>query len=1841
MTYQPVSYLGFIEGRVVATTAGTAGMIGQLYVFGVPLGDAQMFIAFTDANGDPNPSVCGFVKAAVGPIEFGDVRMAIECPGCVTSFIGAFPRIAGILGEPLLRDVLTRAVPEVDFSGLNTPGMVQAIDGLPPQRRAAAVGAFFATLPTTDPRRMPGNLGELLRDALADTWNAAQPRLIFCGGFDPKLFGFPIPFTPGEARVTGLITKTNVAEGFACSPMSILSYMFQGLLPRLGDRATFAINRPIPDPLGMFITSLDGTLESPERLANFARQQADAALSQLNISVNYEFHPFGLPVADAAARVLLPDVLDHPALRQTPWVSPEVLNPSLPSRADVLVAGATSGQLGDAAGWFGTTADFARIFPPDDPRSNIVKSAGMDLRKHYFPYGGFVGGAQLALPKMLQESPAEWLPLYNTVTSEGDLMARFTAALELLNNHILAVETNGQIAFYLPAPNPPKLTEAARNEGVAAARNLMGTLDASMLVDDLRRFNPTNVVDPNLFPSEVAFFEGRLTGSFLGIPFPDARISARRQTNAHPGAVLTGETIATLSFQTPANSWVGKLAGRALDFHWDIKDTPDTNILGYFNALKAQLEAASNALANAGFAGGPGKEANAGEPTDPQLLLDTVRLSLGTQLPKFAFTNDLPEVTVYPPSQWFPWPVNPYVSVPVPLFDPRVVALTADLDLFGFSPGYAPDTPLDGPLSVAMRSGGFAAKGRLLFLPLTTSPFGVDDAELSVTAETVNGLTVPRLTGRLRGLTAPPLFPGFLFEDIDADFDTHAPTFLRLHKDISGVTIGPVIAWPISGNAINTDLEFHQMTPAGQFPSLNVSLSVDPLQLQLPLIEPRLALHGAGGLNQRIVLGPEQLSAAGELREVNGNTANFLEVRAPGEPTVTLVRVSNLPVAGFAIAGQNLGDFTATAHADLSGAVQVALLPGISMPNPFGQPGDFTLPTLALPGNGTFALSVKSDGTFSLRGELDSAVGPFAAGASVTVDNNSAQIAGQINGAQGTLNIDLLHRTSTFSASVTLLGPLCAFDNRICLRGTQPDGRIAFAVTPNGLCASGVELKLVGFHPNGGDLSVTLGQLCLEPNNVFNALQPEVRPDGIKLGPFELTGLDQFQVSGDFRQGRLTVQMGGGISVAGVLTAGFDAVLNQDGFNLNSRGDSLNVLGFNFVDGESPVSLSASGRFKKMSSFMLHFTGQLAVPFATFQFQGDIPANGAFTLQPTVRLENLTATPDFPLKDVLPLLKYGPGDYRAMILGDTPADAPAGYWRLADGDGIARDERAVALKRNGSYQGGVNRQVEGAFGSSGNTAAEFNGSDGYVRIPPTGLTPTNAAGFTVEFWFRRTTGGDLQCPFVFCAETLAAQAGAWNFALYGSSISPEVYLGWNLSGLTTENGAGDLNSQKSFRDTEWHHIVGTWDGFIQSLYVDGQLEAWQRVLGQPLRSSGAIGLAAFLTGAGDADSFFSGRLDDVAIYQRALSPVEVADHWAAAGRGSLRLEGRFNFFGQGNGAEFQGVLNPDGGWAVELSSSAAFSLPELDQFGPFGLSVANADARVAMLHTANGMNVVSVNGQAQLPGLLGGGMGQRLRAVATSPNDFLFQVEHHGDLGNISLPFHLDRLRVERINGGAPDAKIEGKLSLPFQLGDVSITGTFSGNSFNLQNPSAVDVVAGPAQFTFAANALYFSPQLVDATGSLRIGGSSVAAGGRLHWQSGGAFQLTALSDTGWEAVRIHPSYIVCPCLNGEPEVFAYCPCGTQTRYRNYTILAGYQRLKWNLDVQRQNNGGWDLKIGGIFAATLLDGCSRPQNLNDFPGQCILPWLKVEGEIGVASGDGTFPVLRNLQGIPQFNFDLW
>ncbi len=187
------------------------------------------------------------------------------------------------------------------------------------------------------------------------------------------------------------------------------------------------------------------------------------------------------------------------------------------------------------------------------------------------------------------------------------------------------------------------------------------------------------------------------------------------------------------------------------------------------------------------------------------------------------------------------------------------------------------------------------------------------------------------------------------------------------------------------------------------------------------------------------------------------------------------------------------------------------------------------------------------------------------------------------------------------------------------------------------------------------------------------------------------------------------------------------------------------------------------------------------------------------------------------------------------------------YWKLDETEGnIAHDS---IQKLDGTLHGGPTWQPAGG---KINGALEFDGMDDYVSTPFI-LDPA-AGAFSVFAWVK---GGGPE-------QAIVSQAGGVNWLAAGTS------QGKLMTELKAAGRFGTtLFSEAVIIDGDWHRVGLTWDGSTRTLFVDN-VEVAKGTQGTLASSTGGLYI-----GAGknlEPASFWSGLIDDVRIYDGAITP---------------------------------------------------------------------------------------------------------------------------------------------------------------------------------------------------------------------------------------------------------------------------------------------------------------------------------------------------------------------------------
>ena len=156
-------------------------------------------------------------------------------------------------------------------------------------------------------------------------------------------------------------------------------------------------------------------------------------------------------------------------------------------------------------------------------------------------------------------------------------------------------------------------------------------------------------------------------------------------------------------------------------------------------------------------------------------------------------------------------------------------------------------------------------------------------------------------------------------------------------------------------------------------------------------------------------------------------------------------------------------------------------------------------------------------------------------------------------------------------------------------------------------------------------------------------------------------------------------------------------------------------------------------------------------------------------------------------------------------------------------------------------------------------ALAFDGIDDYVSTDFV-LNPLDGA-FSVFAWIQGGAPGAVISQI----DGVGGSGETW----LGTEPSSGKFMSWLVPPAVGRFIPKPLVSESVITDGQWHHIGFVWDGSYRFLYVDGVEVAKDTTAQAPLKpATGGLHIGAGKTL--DAASFFSGLIDDVRVYNRAV-----------------------------------------------------------------------------------------------------------------------------------------------------------------------------------------------------------------------------------------------------------------------------------------------------------------------------------------------------------------------------------
>jgi formylglycine-generating enzyme required for sulfatase activity len=308
--------------------------------------------------------------------------------------------------------------------------------------------------------------------------------------------------------------------------------------------------------------------------------------------------------------------------------------------------------------------------------------------------------------------------------------------------------------------------------------------------------------------------------------------------------------------------------------------------------------------------------------------------------------------------------------------------------------------------------------------------------------------------------------------------------------------------------------------------------------------------------------------------------------------------------------------------------------------------------------------------------------------------------------------------------------------------------------------------------------------------------------------------------------------------------------------------------------GRPPYTWSFVSRGNLPPSANLTASGNLTANSST-----ELTANFTVMVKDTLGANATKAmTLRFVNSDVIDSDGDGVNNYREMYDGTNPFDAKS-FNSLSIGlvahypfEGNAVDESGY--KNDGDVKGAV--LTSDQYGNQ-SSAYELNGTNNFIDIPN---SLGNSEVGTISIWFKaknwnhNTKGRYLfsitQSPALsITTESAPAGSGDWiNLGVHTNSTGNNNLV----FGVWADSGWRWADSADSARTDQWQNVVGIFDKDIISIFINGIKKGEIPNDGYPVSAA-----RKFIIGASAwSGTSFNGKIDEVRIYNRALTAAEVS-----------------------------------------------------------------------------------------------------------------------------------------------------------------------------------------------------------------------------------------------------------------------------------------------------------------------------------------------------------------------------
>jgi hypothetical protein len=315
----------------------------------------------------------------------------------------------------------------------------------------------------------------------------------------------------------------------------------------------------------------------------------------------------------------------------------------------------------------------------------------------------------------------------------------------------------------------------------------------------------------------------------------------------------------------------------------------------------------------------------------------------------------------------------------------------------------------------------------------------------------------------------------------------------------------------------------------------------------------------------------------------------------------------------------------------------------------------------------------------------------------------------------------------------------------------------------------------------------------------------------------------------------------------------------------------------------------------------------------------------------------------------------------AQVPNYVPTNGLVGYWPF---NGNANDESGNG--NNGTVNGAT--LTTDRFGIV-NKAYSFDGASNYIEIADN--SSLDVANVTVSAWFWAIDYGTVQQQtqgHILSKREQNGWGNSFQMALEHSSPINGIWATYTIG----SNGWVAYNSNADLTIQNWIHVVYTHDNSNAKLYINGALVSTTSVSGGLTSNNLPLWFGA-RPNAGSNSHFLHGNIDDIGIWNRALTQCEIQDLYNAqlnsvavnAGTDQTLCEGQStSLFGSG-ASTYTWNNNVQNGVGFVPTATSSYMVTGTDANGCIGTDTVNIVVNNNSSSTLNetALDSYTLNGQ--------------------------------------------------------------------------------------------------------------------------------------------------------------------------------------------------------------------------------------------------------------------------------------